>query len=301
MIDISGMDLEEKLDAVTNVIIEEKDNDKVRRLAYQLGSCHKIFNFLKSKVRYRLEAKDILYRPMELLNRGVGDCEDLTAFMGSMCLALGYPVKLIIVRNGTRHIFPMVGIMDRWITFDATPHSGKIPSNYKVVFERIVYPNGSVYTKRHIMKPMPMSGLYISGRWVEVGMSEGVEPGDILKFEFKPKWYIPDFIEAWIYKKFVEFKHDNIEVLDVKRPKRRGDNFEVIVKVILPKTEGIGYIFTVAAIAAAVLGGGLFVFLTVNKVYKLVKEPIFKPLAAAILLFAAAYLIKQIKPREKAT
>ena len=77
---------------------------------------------------------DSLAPPLLVIQRGYGDCEDLTALAGSLFQAIGYPVRVVTVSKTGKvwdHVFLRVGYPPdspvRWVSVDTTitPPYGK--------------------------------------------------------------------------------------------------------------------------------------------------------------------------------
>ena len=73
-----------------------------------------------------------------------GDCDDMTILLGSMLLATGHPVRLILAGfrpnkpHAYSHIYPEVNVRGRWIAIDATvdhPMGWAPPAIWKRVCE----------------------------------------------------------------------------------------------------------------------------------------------------------------------
>jgi len=65
----------------------------------QLGEVTAIFSWVQSNIRYTMDpvSKEKLYPPQELLKIRAGDCDDTSMLMAALCLAIGYPARLITV------------------------------------------------------------------------------------------------------------------------------------------------------------------------------------------------------------
>ena len=213
MINLEGHTLQEKAWIVAREIVKNQRNPLLIKLAKELKTPENAYRWVKQHVKYRREKGDVLYEPEEILKRGISDCEDLTLLIGSLAKIQGYPVKIRIVENGTRHIYPLVKIGGRWVPLDATPHANipyinGVPKGYRIVVDGLVSDEGlsglspqfkkAVVTGAGVavgstvaklaLKAIGLSGL---SETIEVGPDYVPRVGDHLLFYFKPKWYIP--------------------------------------------------------------------------------------------------------------
>jgi len=318
MINIKGKSLHEKAWIVAREIIKNSHTPLIQRLASQLKDPETAFKWVKSHIRYQKEDGDVLYEPEELIERGFGDCEDLTLLIGSIAYAQGYPVRIRLVKNATRHIYPLVKISGKWKVLDAVPSRipfiGGVPKGYRIVVDGIVKEEGlsgaeSPFKKavfwgagiavgatfaKSFMKKLgigPLSGLPFER--VEVPFSYVPKEGDHLLYYFKPKWYIPSVLEKWIVKQIVKRKLKNASIERVYFQKNKEKYLIVEVRV---GSESLGALaLTAVAIGLAILAGGLMMYFTLVKIEKIVEKPqvsfIMKALPVALGLYAVAKII----------
>jgi len=276
VVDISGLSLHKKMLDVIKMCLEYSHNPQIIALAKQLGTPQNAYYYFKQKIRYQLEPKDTLYSPLVTLRRGVADCEDLTTVMGSTALAMGYPIRLVIIANATRHIYPLVRIGGRWIRFDLTPKTEHLPTNYWVVEDVIVYPNGKTVTLDASRETLgDVSGI-AKGKWVPITQDTPLNPGDKIAIHLKPKWYLPTWLEGWIYKKIIEHKHPYWRIVKVQKPTEENHEWIVEVEVLKPPTSGLGFLLTAGIIVAGLLTGALLAYMTVTKITKYVPPKTFE-------------------------
>lgn len=298
MINIEGFTLPEKAWIVAREIVRNKHNPLMVRLAKELGTPENAYRWVKEHIKYKRENGDILYEPDEILKSKTADCEDLSLLIGTIAKIQGYPVKLKIVKNGTRHIYPLVKIKNKWVVMDATPHRhipyiNGTPIGYKTVVEGIVDDNlsgfnvdlkksiitgagvaiGSTIAKIALSK-IGLNGLMdFNKKVIEVGGDYIPKEGDHLLFYFKPKWYIPDAIEKWILKKVVKKKVPNCRIHSVYFKNINKIKY-LVVDVIIVADKNLGaLVVTILAIAGALLAGGLTAYFTLDKVEKIVEKP----------------------------
>jgi len=85
-----------------------------------------IFKFVRSKLRYVHDAYgvDQYTHPIRSFQMGGVDCDDAAIVLGSMLQAVGYEVRLRVVRSvgadDWDHIYLLVRIKDRWWALDAS-------------------------------------------------------------------------------------------------------------------------------------------------------------------------------------
>jgi hypothetical protein len=86
----------------------------------------RIFEWIRSRIRYVNDPHgQELFTELELmLKRGMGDCDDMAAFLVTLFLAAGIPAKLRVIKTkkskGWAHIYPVAYVDNRWRAFDAT-------------------------------------------------------------------------------------------------------------------------------------------------------------------------------------
>ena len=95
-----------------------------------IGEVNAVLGFVRDNVRYTLDTYGIdTYRtPERTVQASMGDCDDMTALIGAVAQAVGYPVKIKIIRlkgsDDFHHIYPLVGIPphnpSEWLSMDAT-------------------------------------------------------------------------------------------------------------------------------------------------------------------------------------
>lgn len=331
MINIENYSLPEKALIVAREIVKHSRDPEIIDLARKLGNPFAVFSYLKQRVKYRKEKGDVLYEPEEVLRRGYGDCEDLTVLFGSIVKAQGYPVGIRLVRDGTRHIYPIVLIRGNWTVFDLTPskvpYIQGIPAGYRLILEGIVTddhenPLGSLdfgkygewftrgiftaagaaigsafmqyWIDRFKKRKKSLSGLVLYT--VEVPEDYVPKAGDHLLFYFKPKWWIPDRLEEWILKKVVKRKVKNAEVLRAYFKKNR-TKYLVVEVVVKPEEKLSGIALTALAIAGLILAGGLSAWFVLDKVEKVVETPevssFMKLIPYAIIAYAVAKVVRR--------
>ncbi|MBS1766004.1 MAG: transglutaminase domain-containing protein [Acidobacteria bacterium] len=86
----------------------------------------RIFEWIRSRIRYVNDPHgQELFTELELmLKRGMGDCDDMAAFLVTLFLAAGIPAKLRVIKTkkskGWAHIYPVAYVDTKWRAFDAT-------------------------------------------------------------------------------------------------------------------------------------------------------------------------------------
>lgn len=324
MINIEGYSLAEKAQIVANEILRNQRNPLIIKLARELKTPEKAYEWIKRNIKYKKEVGDVLYEPEEVIKMGWGDCEDLTVLIGAISKAQGYPVRIRIVKNRTRHIYPLVKINGKWKVLDLTPHRripyiNGIPKGYVLIIDGIVSDEGlsglisgleesiakgagtviGSTVAKVALKALGIGGLSgIEDNYETVKLSPNYNPklGDHLLFYFKPKWYIPDRIEKWLLKKVVEKKIPNAKVL--RAYFKKDNNIKhLIVEVVVTGEENLsGIVITIAAITAALLGGAIGMYFTLDKIEKVIEKPQVKwpvtILSLAILAWGIAKIVR---------
>ena len=340
MIDLSKYTLPEKAVIVAREIVKHTHDPVMIELARLLKTPENDLKWVKSHIKYQKEKGDVLYEPETTFQLGVGDCEDLSLLIGTLAKIQGYPVRLRIIANGTRHIYPIIKVNGEWRAFDATPHGSVITNDlgmpvnapYHTVIDGLVTDN-----PREPLENMSLSGLNMSkivgavetGLGVAVGSAIGkvlakklgigalsgfglgskkirlidIPPdyqpqvGDHLLFYYKPKWYLPSWAEKWIVKKIIKHKVPYAKIESANYKKINGHKSLVVEVTIIPD-ENLGSVtlaITAIAIAAAIIGGGLAAYFTIERIQKIVEEPqmasFLKYTPIAFLVLAGATLL----------
>jgi len=98
------------------------------------AEANEVLGFVRDNIRYTLDTYGIdTYRtPERTIQAAFGDCDDMTALIGGMMQAVGFPVRIKVIRlrgfDDFHHIYPLVGIPphapSQWLAMDATqPHA----------------------------------------------------------------------------------------------------------------------------------------------------------------------------------
>ena len=66
------------------------EEPEIKQLSYQFGSVEEAFNWVKDNIISIPDEQDFWQRPIETLNRGMGDCEDQSNFLTSIFRAMKY-------------------------------------------------------------------------------------------------------------------------------------------------------------------------------------------------------------------
>jgi len=93
-----------------------------------LGEIKALFEWVQKNVRYTKDPFriELLHSARRLLELRAGDCDDMTTLLGSMLVAIGHPVQLVIVGSDPlrpklfSHIYLEVFHQGQWIPLDAT-------------------------------------------------------------------------------------------------------------------------------------------------------------------------------------
>lgn len=85
-----------------------------------------IFKFVQTNIRYTLDINDVetIQMPVNTLEFGYGDCDDMATLLASMLESIGHPSRFAAVGFGPVNEFDHVIIQTlvgtRWIALDAT-------------------------------------------------------------------------------------------------------------------------------------------------------------------------------------
>lgn len=95
----------------------------------QLAEAQAIFNFVQNHIRYTRDplTVEMLQTPEQLLERGVGDCDDKAILLMAMLHAVGIPAMFVVggrAPNMFEHVWVAAYLNGQWISMDATePHA----------------------------------------------------------------------------------------------------------------------------------------------------------------------------------
>lgn len=140
----------------------------------------------------------------------------------------------------------------------------------------------------------------------EIDRNEPLQPGDKIEMHFKafgPNWIYLRASELALLEWRLRLKNPDYELLEWQNP---GDELILTFRIKEPaesgpqiQQAGIG---TAAVIAAIVIGGGLFAWLSLDKVYKITDSPAGKialagtgSLGIAVLVIAVLLLLRNYK------
>ena len=313
MIDLSKYTLPEKAVIVAREIIKHEHDPIMQALARELKTPYNDLEWVKRNIKYRLERGDVLYEPETTFQMGHGDCEDDCLLIGTLARIQGYPVRIRIIANGTRHIYPIIKVDGQWRAFDAVPHPGVsvsglgMPTNrkYHVVIDGLVSPNGlndlsgltgggflqAIITGAGVALGSTMSKMItskiglgalsgLSGyNAVDVSPDYRPQTGDHLVFYYKPKWYLPKTLELWLIKKIVKKEMPGIKIESANYRMVNGNKRLAVEVTVTGTGNNLGsltLILTVGMIATAIIGGGLATYFSLTRVQKIVTAPAMK-------------------------
>lgn len=123
------------------------------------------------------------------------------------------------------------------------------------------------------------------------------EPNSSMLFYYETKWYIPEIVQKWIIDRLMSTDLSRYygKIERVYEVNQDGVQY-MVAQVHFGYPNEIGQLgFIVAAVAAAIIGGGLFSFLSLSKVYKIMKSPSFNLIPYALLAVAGTILIHEVK------
>lgn len=104
-----------------------------------------IWNFLNLNVRYGLDVRhrDTYGTMQSTLECGQGDCDDFAIMLAALLGAIGYPVRARVISidgSSWDHIYPRVGLKNRWITLDMTERGKPMGWEYPRAVRRVDFP-----------------------------------------------------------------------------------------------------------------------------------------------------------------
>ena len=151
-----------------------------------------------------------------------------------------------------------------------------------------------------------ITGFY-TYKQIQVSPDYKPKPGDELLFYFKPKWYLPDAIEEYLAKSVLKRKIPYVNIVSANYVTKNGHKSLVVNTVVKDNVNnditGLATIITAGIIAAAIIGGGLLVYYSLEEIDKIVKEPEMKAtmttLPYALLIGAGALLLSEISGGSK--
>src|SRR5206468_8320697 len=94
----------------------------------RFGEICALFDWVRRNIRYTRDIfrVELLHTARRMLELRAGDCDDMTILLGSMLMATGHPVRLVLAgfrkdkRHGYSHIYLEVNLGGNWIALDAT-------------------------------------------------------------------------------------------------------------------------------------------------------------------------------------
>ena len=94
----------------------------------RFGEVCALFDFVRRNIRYTRDIfrVELLHSARRMLELRAGDCDDMTILLGSMLVATGHPVRLVLAGfrkdkpHAYTHIYPEVSVGGRWLAIDAT-------------------------------------------------------------------------------------------------------------------------------------------------------------------------------------
>jgi hypothetical protein len=94
----------------------------------RFGEIRALFEWVQRNIRYTRDIfrVELLHTARRMLELRAGDCDDMTILLGSMLMATGHPVRLVLAgfrkhkRHGYSHIYLEVNLGGNWIALDAT-------------------------------------------------------------------------------------------------------------------------------------------------------------------------------------
>ncbi len=148
-----------------------------------------------------------------------------------------------------------------------------------------------------LFKSIAIGGFSNNNKLIEVSSKYEPEPNSNMLFYFKTKWYIPSMVQKWIIDRLMSTDLTKYygKIENVYETKQDGIQY-MVANIHFGYPDEIGQLgFIVAAVAIAIIGGGLFSFLSLSKVYKIVKSPSFSVIPYALLAVAGALFIHEVK------
>jgi transglutaminase-like putative cysteine protease len=85
-----------------------------------------IFQWVRDNIRYTLDINNVetLQTPINTLNFGYGDCDDMSMLLAAMLESVGHPCQFVAVAleeaDQFDHVFVRTMIGDNWVSLDPT-------------------------------------------------------------------------------------------------------------------------------------------------------------------------------------
>lgn len=158
--------VDEKLRIIRKLIDQGRESSIIRGKATEIlrsagvpshrpgQEVNAIFDWVQKNIRYTRDPVDVEYiqTPQHLLKTRTGDCDCMTALIGSLVESIGYPVDLKVIqkagRPGFHHIYPVAQVGRQAVALDA---SVPFPLGYETP--------GIIRKKINRGRPM-LSGIY---------------------------------------------------------------------------------------------------------------------------------------------
>lgn len=111
-----------------------------------ISECRALFEFVRDHVRYTRDIYDVetLSTPDKTLTGLIGDCDDQTVLLASLCEAVGYLTRFVVAGYSDpqqfEHVYMQVHCFDQWVNCDPTEHEPfgwAPPDPVCIAFERV--------------------------------------------------------------------------------------------------------------------------------------------------------------------
>lgn len=105
--------------AATSIIFLQPEKDEMAEVVA-------LFEYVRDRIRYTRDVYDVetLSTPLQTLHARIGDCDDQSALLASLCEAVGYPTRFIVAGysdpKAVEHVYMQVHAADNWFDCDPT-------------------------------------------------------------------------------------------------------------------------------------------------------------------------------------
>lgn len=124
------------LKIMAKLVREARRDTRIRHLAASLiqsnaakdytSEVSTIFEYVRNNIRYTLDINDVetLQMPINTLEFGYGDCDDMSMLLAAMLESIGHPCVFVAIAqeelNQFDHVYVQTRIGNNWVSLDAT-------------------------------------------------------------------------------------------------------------------------------------------------------------------------------------
>lgn len=109
------------IELATNIVSPIKERD-------HRGEVNALFQWVQGNIRYINDpfGTELVQHPLYTMDRGAGDCDDLSTLVNSLCASIGYDTRFKTIKadpqypNEFSHVFAQIEIDGNWVSADAS-------------------------------------------------------------------------------------------------------------------------------------------------------------------------------------